>query len=112
MSRNALAALLLFLAPQLVSSAAWSATSTSKTEIVEENDKTEVRIFCSKSSEREAQSLCEKWLAQQEKTLGNRLLTSYCSTGEMSANSACLYRSQGELKYVLRKYRTETERLN
>ncbi len=99
------------LALLLASSSAWSATSTSKTEIVEENDKTEVRFFCSKTSEREAQSLCEKWLAQQEKSLGNRLLTSHCSAGEMSANAACLYRSQGDIRYVLRKYKSETERV-
>lgn len=94
----------------LAAPAAWSASSTNKTEIVEESDKTEVKFFCSKTSEREANSLCERWLNQQEKTLGNRLLTSHCSAGEITANPACLYRSQGELKYVLRKYRTETER--
>ncbi len=95
----------------ILASNAWSATSTNKTEIVEEADKTEVKIFCSKSSEREALALCEKWLGQQEKRLGQRLLTSYCSSGELSSNPSCLYKSSGELKYVLRKYRTETERV-
>ncbi len=90
----------------------WAASST-KTEIVEETEKLETKIFCSKTSEKEALSGCEKWLETQSKTLGPRLLTSYCSQGELVSNNAgCLYRATGELKYVLRKYRTETEKVN
>lgn len=88
------------------------AAATTKTEVVEETEKTEVKIFCSKASEKEALGLCEKWLGAQSKTLGQRLLTSYCSQGEQTTNApACLYRATGELKYVLRKYRTETDKV-
>ncbi len=86
------------------------ARSVLKTEIVEEQDKTETKVFCSKNSESEAVSLCEKWLEKQSKTLGERLLTSSCSQGEMSAESSCLYRATGDLKFMMKKYRTETER--
>jgi hypothetical protein len=92
------------------SAAVW-AGATVKTETVEEQDKSEVKIFCSKVSEKEAAAACQKWLEAQSKTLGQRLLTSYCSEGEMqSNNSGCLYKATGELKYVLKKYKTETER--
>ena len=87
----------------------WASSSTSKTEIVEESEKTEVKIFCSKTSEKDAVQMCTRWLEQQSKTLGQRLLTSYCSQGELNTgNAACLYQANGELKYVLKKYRTET----
>lgn len=82
---------------------------TYKTETVEEGERTESKVFCSKISEKDAQSLCEKWLAQQSKTLGDRLLTSYCSGGEISSEVGCLYRAAGELKFFLKKQRTETE---
>lgn len=91
---------------------AWAGTTT-KTEIVEEQEKSEVKVFCSKTSEKEAVASCQKWLDAQAKNLGQRLLTSYCSEGELqSNNSGCLYRSTGELKYVLKKFKTETERTN
>ena len=97
----------------LAGSADLWATESKKTEIVEETEKLEAKIFCSKTSEKEALQSCEKWLDQQSKTLGARLLTSYCSAGELQNNQAsCLYRSNGELKYVLKKYRTETEKVN
>ncbi|HYX35346.1 MAG: hypothetical protein M3Q07_28655 [Pseudobdellovibrionaceae bacterium] len=89
---------------------AWAGIQT-KTETVEEQEKSEVKVFCSKSSEKDAMNSCQKWLDAQAKNLGARLLTSYCSEGEQqSSNTACLYRSTGELKYVLKKFRTETER--
>ncbi len=89
------------------------AGSSSKTEVVEEQDKSEIKVFCSKSSEKEAVNACQKWLEAQSKNLGSRLLTSYCSEGELqTANSGCLYKSTGELKYVLKKFRTETEKSN
>ena len=91
---------------------AW-AGSNAKTETVEEEEKTEVKYFCSKNDEKEAMHFCQKWLEAQSKTLGQRLLTSHCGEGELqTGNSACLYRSSGELKYVLKKFRTETERSN
>jgi hypothetical protein len=95
-----------------LSAAAWAGTQI-KTETVEEQEKSEVKVFCSKGSEKEAMASCQKWLDTQAKTLGQRLLLSHCSEGELqSGNSACLYRSTGELKYVLKKYKTETERNN
>ncbi len=82
-----------------------------KTETIEEQEKVELKVFCSKSSEKEAQNNCQKWLEAQSKTLGNRLLTSYCGEGELqTGNSACLYKSTGELKYLLKKFKTETEK--
>lgn len=90
----------------------FAAAQATKTEIVEETEKSEVKIFCSKNSEKEALATCEKWLEQQSKSLGQRLLTSYCSQGEIASNpNGCLYRTTGELKYVLRKYRSETEKV-
>lgn len=90
--------------------AAWAGTNV-KTETVEEQEKTEVKVFCAKGSEKEAVAACQKWLDAQSKTLGQRLLTSYCSEGELqSNNSGCLYKATGELKYVLKKFKTETER--
>jgi hypothetical protein len=84
------------------------AASSSKTEIVEEQEKSETKVFCSKVSEKAAVTDCEKWLGAQTKSLGSRLLTSYCSAGELSTNnSACLYKATGEIKYVLKTYRTE-----
>ncbi len=89
------------------------AGSNSKTETVEEQEKSEVKVFCSKNSEKEAVSACQKWLDAQVKTLGPRLLTSYCGEGELqTANSGCLYKATGELKYVLKKFKTETEKSN
>jgi hypothetical protein len=82
---------------------------TYKTETVEEDQKTETKVFCSKASEKDAQQLCEKWLAQQSKSLGERLLTSYCSQGEISTETGCLYRASGELRFVLKKVQTDTE---
>lgn len=82
-----------------------------KTETVEEQEKSEVKVFCSKISEKEASAACQKWLELQSKTLGSRLLLSQCSEGDLqSSNTACLYKSVGELRYVLKKYKTETEK--
>ena len=89
------------------------AASHTKTETIEEQEKAEVKIFCSKNSEKEAVNSCQKWLDAQTKTLGTRLLTSYCGEGELqTGNSGCLYKSTGELKYVLKKFKTETEKSN
>ena len=81
-----------------------------KTETVEEQEKTEIKVFCSKNNEKEALNLCEKWLEKQSKSLGERLLTGSCSQGDQTADAACLYKATGDLKFVLKKYRTETER--
>lgn len=95
-----------------LTAAAFAGTNV-KTETVEEQEKSEVKVFCSKTSEKEAMASCQKWLDAQSKTLGQRLLTSYCSEGELqSNNTGCLYKATGELKYVLKKFRTETERNN
>ena len=96
--------------------ASWSwgvsaAGMNSKTEIVEEQEKSEVKVFCSKSSEKDAAQNCQKWLESQSKTLGPRLLLNYCSEGELqTGNNGCLYKSTGELRYILKKYKTETEK--
>ena len=83
--------------------------STSKVEVVEEREKRETRRFCSKKSLRDAEQQCKNWLAKQSKTLSNRLLTSYCGPSESKPKvNECLYRAVGELKYVLKTYRTET----
>jgi hypothetical protein len=81
-----------------------------KTEVVEEQDKAETKIFCSKVNERDAVIQCEKWLEKQTKSLGERLLTSNCSQGDMSSDTGCLYKAVGDVKYMMKKYRTETER--
>lgn len=96
--------------PLVVSSLAW-ASSNVRVEVVEEQEKRDTKMFCSKVSEQAAAKECENWLAEQKKTLGDRLLTAYCSSSEISAEqaSSCLYRSVGDIKYVLRKYRTETQ---
>jgi hypothetical protein len=85
-----------------------------KTEVIEETEKKEVRVFCSKKSEQDAKQECDQWLKQQKETLGDRVLTSFCGTAEISTvqSSSCLYKSMGEIKYILKKYRTETIREN
>ncbi len=80
-----------------------------KTEVVEEQMQTEEKTFCSKSSEKDAAAQCEHWLDRQTKSLGQRLLTSDCSVGDMTADANCLYKAKGTLKFALKKYRTETE---
>ena len=94
----------------LLTTGALARTTVLKTEVVEEQDKSETKVFCSKNSEQEAANLCEKWLQRQTKSLGERLLTSSCTPGDMSSDTGCLYKATGDLKYVMRKYRTETER--
>lgn len=79
-------------------------------EVVEEQDKSETKAFCSKNSEKEAVSLCETWLEKQSKTLGDRLLTSSCSQGEMTSDTGCLYKATGDLKYMMKKYRRDRDR--
>ncbi|RYZ54747.1 MAG: hypothetical protein EOP07_15455 [Proteobacteria bacterium] len=81
-----------------------------KTEVVEEQDKNETKTFCSKVNERDAVIQCEKWLEKQTKSLGERLLTSNCSQGDMSSDTGCLYKAVGDVKFMMKKYRTETER--
>lgn len=81
-----------------------------KTEVVEEQEKSEIRVFCSKNNAQEAVNLCEKWLDKQTRTLGDRLLTSACSQGDQTTDPNCLYKATGDLKYALKKFRTETER--
>lgn len=67
-----------------------------------EREKSDSQVFCSKKSEEEAAAKCKDWVAQQQKTLGDRLLTSFCSDGEISSAEGCLYRARGEIKYVLK----------
>lgn len=93
-----------------MTSQAMAKTILLKTEVVEEQEKSESKVFCSKNSASEAAALCEKWLDRQSKSLGQRLLTSSCSQGDQTAEAACLYRATGDLKYALKKYRTDTER--
>jgi len=84
--------------------------NANRVEIIEEQEKRETRMFCSKVSEQASKKDCDKWLEDQKKPLGDRLLTAFCSSSEISTEqaSSCLYRTVGEIKYVLRKYRTET----
>lgn len=67
-----------------------------------EQQKTDNKVFCSKKSEEDAQQKCQSWLDKQEKNLGDRVLTSFCSEGEISAADGCLYRARGEIKYLLK----------
>lgn len=81
-----------------------------KIEVVEEKERSDAKIFCSKVSEQAAKKDCQAWLDQQKKSLGDRLLTAYCSTAELKSEAlekGCMYRSVGELKYILRSYRSE-----
>lgn len=97
------------LVTSLLCLSSFSEAATRKVELVEETEKRETRRFCSKNSGRNAQKECQKWLSQQSKTLGKRLLTSYCSQGQSNKSiNDCMYKSVGELKYVLKTYRTET----
>lgn len=80
-------------------------TEASRTE-VREHEKSDNKNFCSKVSEDDAQQKCQLWLAQQQKTLGARVLTSFCSEGSISAEESCLYRAKGEIKYVLKSKKT------
>jgi hypothetical protein len=89
---------------------AFGGVSTIKTEVVEEQPHTESKTFCAKGNADEASKLCETWLNRQLKTLGEKVLTSNCSTGDMTTDSGCLFRSQGEVTWVMKKYRSETER--
>ena len=78
----------------------------SKAKILEmktESEKVRKQTFCSKSSGEEAEKRCRSWLNEQKLQLGTRLLTSSCSSGEMTADSNCFYRSEGELSYILQK---------
>lgn len=87
------------------------AHSTSyKTETVEEQPRTDTKVFCGKTNADEANKLCADWLNRQLKTLGDKVLTSTCSAGDMTTDTNCLYRAQGEVTYSLKKYRIETER--
>ena len=74
-----------------------------------EREKSDSQVFCSKKSEEEAASKCKDWLVQQQKTLGDRLLTSFCSDGEISSAEGCLYRARGEIKYVLKPAKPAVE---
>lgn len=82
---------------------------TVKKEVVEETEKRETRRFCSKKSADEARKECERWMSHQSKSLGDRLLTSYCDQGELNTDvqGSCMYRVIGEVKYVLKTFRTE-----
>lgn len=83
---------------------------TVKTEVIEEVERKEIKSFCAKKSADDAKKQCLEWLAVQKKSLGNRLLTSYCSPGQMVSDKAagCLYQAKGEVKYILKKYKVET----
>lgn len=83
---------------------------TVKTEIVSETVHKESQNFCSKRSAIRAQEKCQKWVNQQRKSLGDRVLTFYCEEGEQAISPAapCSYRSLGSVSYILKSYRTET----
>ena len=85
-------------------------SSAYKSEVVEEQPKTETKTFCAKGNAEEAELQCEKWLNRQVKTLGDKVLTSSCSSGDMTTDSNCLYKAQGDVTWVMKKHRTETER--
>jgi len=75
-----------------------------KTPVVEsEQERTLAKQFCSKVSEADAEKLCNDWLQSQKTSLGTRLLTTYCSPGELGDVNGCFYRSMGEVKYILKK---------
>ncbi len=103
-------ALLVVFLTGFLTSAAYGHGSTIKTEVVEEQPRTENKTFCAKGNAEEATKQCETWLNRQLKTLGNKVLTSNCSVGDMTTNTECLFKSQGEVSWVMKKYRTETER--
>ncbi len=94
----------------LIGPTAWAKTTIQTEEVVEEQDKTDTKVFCSKIDEKDAVSLCEKWIEKQHKTLGDRMMTSNCSQGDMSSDSGCLYKATGEIKYLMKKYRRDTIR--
>jgi hypothetical protein len=81
-----------------------------KTEVIEEIERKEIKSFCAKKSGSDAKKQCEDWLAVQKKSLGDRLLTAYCSPADMASGKvvSCLYESKGEVKYILKKYKVET----
>lgn len=81
-----------------------------RTEIIEEIERKEIKTFCAKKSGGDAKKQCEDWLAMQKKSLGDRLLTAYCSPADMAPGKAvgCLYEAKGEVKYILKKYKVET----
>ena len=94
----------------ILATRAYGAGLTHKTEIVEEQPKTENKTFCAKGNAQEAEALCAKWLTRQLKTLGDKVLTSNCTAGDMTTDANCLYKAEGDITWLLKKYRTETER--
>jgi hypothetical protein len=66
-----------------------------------EKQLTDTKHFCSKTSEADAEQKCQTWLQSQKTSLGTRLLTSHCSAGEISSIDGCLYRAEGEVRYVI-----------
>lgn len=93
-----------------VSASAFAHGTTLKTETIEELPKTETKNFCAKGNAEEAEKECDKWLKNQLKSLGDKVLTSNCSSGDMTTDTNCLFKAQGEVTWVMKKNRIETER--
>ncbi len=85
----------------------WLYADKPRVEIIEETLNSQMRMFCSKTSAQDAMQKCKAWLDQQKPTLKDRLLTSYCSEGEVGPKPPCHFRSTGEIKYILKTYRKE-----
>lgn len=93
-----------------LATSAFAHGTTLKTETIEELPKTETKTFCAKGNAEEAQKQCETWLNRQLKTLGDKVLTSNCSVGDMTTDTNCLFKAQGDVTWVMKKNRIETER--
>lgn len=72
-------------------------------EIKTEDEKVKKQTFCSKTNGDEAEKKCQSWLNSQKTQLGSRLLSGSCTSGEMTSDSNCFYRSEGEISYILQK---------
>ena len=80
---------------------------TRRIEIVEEIEKKRNQTILFQGIQKESLQNCQSWLAAQKKSLGNRVLTHYCGV-ESLGTAICTYPAIGEIKYILKKYRTET----
>ncbi len=66
----------------------------------------ERRTFCATLSGNEAYRACQDWLKQQQKTLGSRVLTTFCSSAKnlhtlQEIDGCSNFVSQGEIKFLL-----------
>ncbi len=93
----------------MIGASAFAHGSTVHTETVEETPRTETQRFCAKTNAEEAKRQCDSWLQRQLKTLGDKVLTSNCSNGDMTTDTSCLFRADGEVTYALKKHKSSTE---